>query len=106
MKRYGFQFATEATRKQIGVVYAKAKKGELNIERWLMSKLYEHADYYGYDDNRSVEREETVFVKPLLDAVFNGDLEKAQTLIDNRQSEIEKLYSRKFVANADKSLVK
>lgn len=35
MKNYGAMKATEFTRKQIGVIYSKAKKGELKIEKWL-----------------------------------------------------------------------
>lgn len=82
MKQYGANKATEFSRKQISAIYSKAKSGELKVEKWIMNRLYDLADYYGYDDNRSVERSE-VKVLEILDAVFGGDLAKAQELIDS-----------------------
>lgn len=81
MKQYGFNKATEFTRKQINVVWAKAKNCELKIEKWIMSDLYNLADYYGTDDNRSVEQSERSILR-ILDAVFGGKLETAQNLIN------------------------
>ncbi len=97
--------ATETSRKQISVIYAKAKSGELKIERWLMNVLYDHADYYNFDNNGTVEYEERSFVKPLVEAVFNGKIDEAQAMIDGYTSKINENYSSKFVKNANRNLV-
>ena len=55
MKRYGANKATEFTRKQINVIFAKAKAGEIKIKKWVIADFYNTADYYGYDDNGIVE---------------------------------------------------
>lgn len=81
MKQYGYMRATEFTKKQIGVIFAKAKNGELKVEEWFMHKLYSLADYYGYDSNRSVEDQERE-VKWILEAVFANNNEEAQDLIN------------------------
>lgn len=49
MKQYGAMKATEFSRKQIGVIFAKAKAGELKVEKFVMSDFYTMADYYDYD---------------------------------------------------------
>ena len=104
MKTYGANKATEFTKKQINVVFAKAKNGELKVEKWYIQHLYELADYYGYDYNRSVEDEER-FIKEILDSVFANDIKKAQSLIDSQTEKIFNLLSRKNRENADKSFV-
>ena len=81
MKTYGARKATEFTKKQIGVIYRMAKAGDLKVEQWIMSELYDLADYYGYDDNGSVAASETK-VLAILDKVFAGETAEAQTLID------------------------
>ena len=58
MKQYGFFKATEFSAKQISVIYRKAKNGELNVEKWVINRLYELAEYYNYDSNGSVSDEE------------------------------------------------
>ena len=104
MKTYGANKATEFTKKQINVVFAKAKNEELKDEKWYIQHLYELADYYGYDYNRSVEDEER-FIKEILDSVFANDIKKAQSLIDSQTEKIFNLLSRKNRENADRSLV-
>lgn len=71
--------ATEISKKQVSVIYAKAKNGELKVERWVMNRLYNLADYYGYDDNRSVEEAEAKIIA-IIEAVFNG--EDVQGMVD------------------------
>ena len=39
MRNYGANKATEFTKKQINVIFAKAKAGELKVESWIMKKL-------------------------------------------------------------------
>ena len=80
MKTYGAMKATEFTKKQINVLFAKAKKGELKIEKWYIGELYNLAEYYGYDDNGSVAEHESL-IKDILEFVFAGEIEKAQTKI-------------------------
>lgn len=81
MRAYGYKKSTEFTRKQIGVIFANAKKGNLNVEQWVMKDFYDLADYYGYDDNRNVEHCEFE-IKNILAKVFANDFKKAQELID------------------------
>lgn len=82
MKAYGAFKATEFTRKQVGVIYRMAKNGELKVEKWVISELYDLADYYTYDYNGSVAQAEGEILN-ILAAVFAKDTEKAQMLIDN-----------------------
>ncbi len=104
MKRYGMNKATEFTAKQISVIYGKAKRGELKVEKWYMKNLYDLADYYGYDYNGSVEFAER-YVLNILDKVFNGDLVEAQKLIDLHQEQEFMCLSAKYKEKADKQLV-
>ena len=102
MRNYGANKATEFSKKQIGVVYAKSKAGELKVEKWVMSDLYDLADYYGYDDSKSVERAEAK-VLAILEAVFAGDTEKAQSLIDDFTANRFETMSRKAQEKAERT---
>lgn len=104
MKQYGANKATEFTKKQISVIYYKAKNGELNVEKWVINEFYNLADYYGYDDNHSVEEAETKINK-ILEAVFENDLATAQELIDDYTSKTFELLSNKNQAKCDRNLV-
>ena len=104
MKQYGANKATEFSKRQIGVIYRMAKNGELKVEKFAMSHLYDLADYYGYDDNHSVERAE-VKVLNILDKVFSGDIESAQAAIDEFTAYTFDLMSTKYQKNADRTLV-
>lgn len=103
MKQYGSCKATEFTKKQINVVYGKAKSGDLKVEKWFINELYNLADYYGYDDNRTVECDERV-VKEILKAVFENDNEKAQTLINETADDWYESYGRKTQAKCDRTV--
>lgn len=103
MKNYGANKVTEFTRKQISVLYAKAKRGELKIEKWFIGTLYDLAEYYGYDSNGIVaERESSILI--ILESVFAGKIEKAQEEIDFLTSKIYKSYGRKMQAGIDRSV--
>lgn len=102
MKQYGFNKATEFSRKQINVVFAKAKSGAIKVEKWFINELYNLAEYYGYDDNRSVEMSEKQ-VLAILEAVFANDNEKAQNLIDAVENDWFNSYSRKNQAKCDRT---
>lgn len=103
MKNYGFSKATEFTKKQINVVFANAKQGNLKVEKWFIAKLYKLADYYGYDDNGSVEWDER-FVKGILEAVFANDYETAQKLINRTADNWYNGYTEKGKAQCDRTL--
>ena len=105
MKQYGANKATEFTKKQISVIYYKAKNGELNVEKWVINEFYNLADYYGYDDNHSVEEAETK-IKNILEAVFSNDLAIAQELINDYTSKTFELLSNKNQAKCDRNLVR
>lgn len=81
MKQKGPYKSTEFTRKQINVLYGKAKSGELKVEKWVIKEFYDLAEYRGYDDNRNVERSERSILQ-ILDAMFAGRLKDTQKLID------------------------
>ena len=94
MKTYGFNKATEFTKKQIGVIYRLAKEGTLKVQKSEISNLYDLADYYGYDDNGSVAEDEKI-VLLILEAVFDKDYERAQKLINQHTESTYNLLSRK-----------
>lgn len=105
MKRYGMMKATEFTKKQINVIYAKAKSGELAVERWFLKKMYDLADYYSYDYNGSAAREEGNVLR-ILESVFANDIEEAQKKIDWTTKSWLDEYTDKCKAAFDRSLVK
>ena len=80
--------------KQIGVIYRMAKNGELQVEQWVMSELYDLADYYGFDDNGSVEASERD-IKEILEKVFAGKIAEAQELIDKYTEYNYSLFGKK-----------
>lgn len=104
MKQYGARFATEFTKKQIGVIYRMAKTGELKVEQWIMNQLYNLADYYGYDDNRSVADEERKVLR-ILDKVFAGENTEAQELINEYTGWLFDHISTKRQAQVNRNLV-
>lgn len=105
MKTYGANKATEFSKKQISVIYRMAKSGELKVERFVMSNLYDLADYYGYDDNHSVEREEKKILD-ILALVFDKNLEDAQKAIDEYTEWLFNSLSAKYQREASRELVK
>ena len=81
MKSYGARKATEFTKKQVGVIYRAYKEGSLEMKERTIKAFYNLADFYGYDDNRSVEADERI-IKGILESVFSKDMESAQNLIN------------------------
>lgn len=102
MKQYGANKSTEFTKKQINVVFVKAKNGTLKVEKWFIDELYNLAEYYGYDDNRNIERSEAQVLE-ILNAVFADENEKAQELIDKTADDWFNSYSRKNQAKCDRN---
>ena len=82
MKRYGLNKATEFTRKQVNIIYRNAKQGNLKVEKWMMNRMYDLSDYYGTDDDNSVQNFEQR-VKHILSLVLEEDFENAQVQINN-----------------------
>lgn len=69
------------TRKQAGVIYRAFKEGKITMEKATVSKLYDWADDFGIDYNGSVNRiMQSVHIA--IDAIFEGDYEKAQNEIN------------------------
>lgn len=82
MKTYGNGYsATEFTAKQVNVIYGKAKAGDLKIEKWLMSNIYDMAGFYGIDWSKTAELEEKR-IMDILEAVFKNDMDQAQKCVD------------------------
>lgn len=81
MRTYGANKSTEFTKNQINVIYALNKSGALVVAPEKLKKFYDLADYYGFDDNRNVERAEAKILR-IINAVFNNDYEEAQRLIN------------------------
>lgn len=104
MKRYGANKATEFTKKQISVIYGKAKSGDLKVEKWYMSRLYDLADYYGYDDNKSVEESERNILE-ILKNIFAGKVETAQKLIDECTERTFYKLSARYQKSADRTYI-
>lgn len=105
MKQYGAMKATEFSKKQIGVIFAMAKKGDLKVEKFVMSDLYSMADYYDYDYNGTAERAERD-IKDILNAVFEKDTDKAQKLIDEYTEHLYNSLGVKAQKAADREIVK
>lgn len=105
MKTYGPNKATEFTRKQIGVIFAKAKRGELKVEKFIMADFYNLSEYYGYDDNGSIEESEGKILE-ILDNIFDGDIENAQLLINEYTEDTFSRLSVKRQKLADRNFVK
>lgn len=103
MKEYGFNKATEFTKKQIGIIYYKAKSGELKVEKWFMSFLYDLADYYGTDSNRLVEERESEVLK-ILDNVFSNKIDEAQELINKKEDKWYESFGEKMKKSCDRNL--
>lgn len=82
MRTYGANKSTEFTKNQINVIYALNKSGALVVAPEKLKEFYDLADYYGFDDNRNVERAEAKILR-IINAVFNNDYEEAQRLINN-----------------------
>ena len=94
------------TRKMANVIFACAKSGKIQIEKWQMSAIYNLADKssndYIIDWNGSINKEvETV--RDILDCVFAGDYQKAQAKINAYYNLAD--YGKSFRNKADHRLI-
>lgn len=103
MKQYGFYKATEFGKKDIGLIYKKAKNGVFRVEKWFMSALYDLAEYYGTDSNRNVEDCETKILK-IITAVQNDKDEEAQECIISMANNMFESYGRKKQQKCDRTI--
>ncbi len=91
--------ASEISKADLAPIYKAAKSGELKVEKWFMSELYNLADYYGYDDNRSMEWSESQVRRMLAEedrqAAINELTEKWFRELSNKN---KKAADRSFVA--------
>lgn len=101
MKKYGFNKATEFSKKELAPLYKAAKNGELKVERLVMSRLYELADYYGYDSNHSIELEE----RDILQILRLTDTKEIQDAINLYTEKNFKLFSKKAQEKFDRRIV-
>lgn len=96
--------ATSISRKQIGVIFGKAKRGELKVQKFVMADFYDIADFYNYDDNGNTERAEAQ-IRRILDEVFAGNDNEAQKLIDSYTEHLFNQLGTKAQGKVDRSLV-
>ena len=94
------------TRKQANVIFACAKAGKIQLERWQMSSIYNLADKSSddctIDWNGSINKEvETV--RDILNCVFAGDYQKAQAKINAYYNLAD--YGKSFRNKADRRLI-
>lgn len=75
------QVPLRITRKQIDVIFSKAKTGELNVEKWMMKTLYQVTETGSLPYTTYVE------IKHILDDIFSGNISNAQRLIDEMTEE-------------------
>ena len=75
------QVPLRITRKQIDVVFSKAKAGELNVEKWMMNSLYRMTEMGSLPYTTYVE------IKHILDDIFSGNISNAQRLINEMTEE-------------------
>ena len=104
MKTYGANKSTEFTSKQISVLYYKAKNRELKVEKWFINKLYNAAEYCGYDDNKCMEQFERS-VLSILDAMFAGETEKCQKIIDEVEENEYNLMGSKTKKSINRDMI-
>ena len=105
MKTYGNGMkATEFSKKQINVLFAKAKAHKLQIEAWFMKRMYVLADFYDYDNNGSIAEEEQG-IKQILEAVFADDIEKAQMLINRETASTFGSFTEKYQRSFDRNFI-
>lgn len=104
MKQYGMNEATEFSKKQISVIYGAAKRGELKVEKWTISRFYDLADFYGRDWQKTIAREEQQILG-ILEAFFAGKMDEAQEKINNYTESIWATFTTKEQAKMSRQLV-
>ena len=104
MKIYGAKKATEFNKGHIGRIYRLAKEDKIELEKWVANDFYNLADYYGFDDNRSVARDERKILA-IIKEVEEENIEKAQELINDYTESKFELLSRKNQQRANRNLV-
>ena len=71
---------TTITRKQAGLVYAAAKNGELDMDKAMIGRMYDEADFGPIPGNA---RDRKVEVRNLIDALVNGETREAQMHVES-----------------------
>lgn len=104
MKRYGLNKATEFTRKQINLAYRNAKQGNLKVEKWMMNRMYDLSDYYGTDDDGSIQKFEQR-VKHILSLILEEDFENAQVQINNLTEWVFNSFTPKYQKRLDRNFI-
>lgn len=74
-------FYTYISRKQIGVVFANAKRGNINLSEDVISWLYKNcAEVRGYNNNNNFE-DVLRRVKSGIDSIFSGNYAEAEEVV-------------------------
>lgn len=81
-------------------LYKKAKAGDVQVEKWFMSKMYDLAGFYGYDDNCTMQRFENR-IERILSAK-----DELQTVINEMTELTLQEYTLKYQSKFDRSFVK
>lgn len=102
MKQYGAKFATEFNKRDLAPIYKAAKAGDLKVEKWMMIHLYDMADFYGYDDNRSAADQE----REILNILAAESVEEKQKRIDLFTESLFSRYTEKHQKSFDRNFVK
>lgn len=79
----------QITRKQAGVIYRATKEGKIEMSQEQISAMYDLTAYNGYDDNGTKQAMNDRF-QLAVEAVFDGDYEKAQKFVDQAFGTIRK----------------
>ena len=92
------------TRKMANVIFACAKAGKIQVERWQMSSIYNlvSSDTVTIDWNGSINNEVEA-VRDILTAIFAGDYQKAQARVESYYNLAD--YGKSFRNKADRRLV-
>lgn len=101
MKKYGANKKAEVNSK---LIYRAAKEGRISIPLWYYLEAKKTGEYYGYDDNHSVERAETFF-RMVTDAISEGNDSEAQEKIEFHMKSLESEYTSKYFAKLPKQMI-
>lgn len=92
------------TKNQVNTLFGSAKRGEIKIEKWIITRLYDsvkESEYYvsPYSDFK----DENEMVKNVVNAIFNKDFENAQKEIKNYMDKFN--FNTKLMKKVDRTLI-
>ena len=72
--------ATCFTKRQVGLIYRAAKDGNVKIPMWVMTAMYDMAEFYGYS-NKTIEEAESL-VEMAIEEAANREWSWLQEHVD------------------------